>query len=664
MKLLDHNEQTLKEVEQFTQNKQNCCVVNPCGSGKTSIMAKFIEDHPNSKFVIFTKQRNAEQYYRDTNKIFENVTIHTYMKMLKNYRLGNIQTYDADYYLVDECHYIGAQEWSKAFSGLVDTFNPILIGFTATPQRFKDQGTENTIVEQFFDGNSAGNFTTIDLQKRGVFQEPEYVLSIYDLDNIINDKIDAIEDSDLSEKVKNNMIAQLTKISEKWQQESNPEKIFATYMPNYMYKEKCNRILVYVSNIKALPNRQRDINAILKKTFPNYKIKAYTYTYQHDENALYDFLKEDNNDIKVLYSIDKIMETVHIDDLNIAIMLRPSVSNRIITQQFGRVNSIGNQYRPLIIDMVDNLNNIDTVFPNRNENKMSTTKHVKASVINKKLPHIDSYRDLFATIDGQLSRFQYYTYHGFTGTLKDICFVNHKIEDIVRQNILDGDTIEDAMDKAPLKKRHLSQNILDDVREIPNPTLTDRSKKFVEENINLVPNICQKFNIQDEDIKQDLYIQYLIAVDNAYQCGKSGYQIRQFAYNTVKRHCLKMYKDKIFHDDICKEDINDVLSNEVSYIKLDDAEVNKTLLIMLESLGNKYAKILLMLYGFNDGKEHTLEEVGKEFGVTRERIRQIHAKCLRLLRAHREIRKLRPILYAMIYDHQNETPFNNISYLS
>ncbi len=55
-------------------------------------------------------------------------------------------------------------------------------------------------------------------------------------------------------------------------------------------------------------------------------------------------------------------------------------------------------------------------------------------------------------------------------------------------------------------------------------------------------------------------------------------------------------------------------------------------------------KILRMRFGLEDGKSHTLEEVGQEFGVTRERIRQIEAKALAKLRKHRESKKLKDYL--------------------
>ncbi|RJO62334.1 RNA polymerase sigma factor RpoD [candidate division WS5 bacterium] len=65
---------------------------------------------------------------------------------------------------------------------------------------------------------------------------------------------------------------------------------------------------------------------------------------------------------------------------------------------------------------------------------------------------------------------------------------------------------------------------------------------------------------------------------------------------------------------------------------------------VLEFLTPREQKILRMRFGLDDGHGHTLEETGQEFGVTRERIRQIEAKALMKLRKHRESKKLKDYL--------------------
>ena len=65
---------------------------------------------------------------------------------------------------------------------------------------------------------------------------------------------------------------------------------------------------------------------------------------------------------------------------------------------------------------------------------------------------------------------------------------------------------------------------------------------------------------------------------------------------------------------------------------------------VLQTLTPREEKVLRLRFGLEDGRSRTLEEVGKEFNVTRERIRQIEAKALWKIKHPNKSRKLRDFL--------------------
>ncbi len=113
-------------------------------------------------------------------------------------------------------------------------------------------------------------------------------------------------------------------------------------------------------------------------------------------------------------------------------------------------------------------------------------------------------------------------------------------------------------------------------------------------------------------------------------------------------HIMKIKQDISSLDaSIRDEDEDSILSDFIEdedTISPEDSATNQLLKEqvkgMLGALTEREQKILKLRFGLEDGKQHTLEEVGQEFSVTRERIRQIEAKALAKLRKHKDAKKL------------------------
>ncbi len=114
------------------------------------------------------------------------------------------------------------------------------------------------------------------------------------------------------------------------------------------------------------------------------------------------------------------------------------------------------------------------------------------------------------------------------------------------------------------------------------------------------------------------------------------------------RHILKISQDIVSLETTVGDDNNSTLEDFIEDVKSVAPDKSAALFLLREyiekainKVNPREKKILEMRFGLGDGVSHTLEEVGREFDVTRERIRQIEAKALEKIRKNDEITKLK-----------------------
>ena len=655
----EYIEETYNEAIKFIDEGKNVCVVNPCGSGKSIIMKRIVEKYlPTKSIIIFTKQKNAKKYYESLNPIFKTVKIVTYSMMCSEYE-KNIIDYEADIYLLDEAHYIGANKWGYILNDLKSLFNPIFVGFTATPQRYEHQGTEESIISLYFDKNVAGNFSVKYLQEKEVFVEPEYILSLYNLEaHIDNKKMQVMECDELLESEKEDLIQKLDKTFEHWKDFGSPEKVIKEKLPEYLYKKKSNRILVYMSSVKDIEEHADEVTKWIKKAVPRRKIQSYIYTYKTSSNEFDEFMKEDNNYIKILFSVNKIIETIHIDDLNVEILLRSTNSNRIIIQQHGRLNNIHNKNKSLIIDMVNNTLKLPSekniIFSDSNINKeVVEKKPKKVTPPSLELTYYNKYVHVFDDVDKATSKTsQRLTYKGYTGTLKFICEIFFKDYKTVQLLAANNGNLKEALDKAPYIKNMNKVNYRE--IKIPGFKFNEDQEQMYKHYYYILERLFMNFNIKDEDDIQTLSLYFCYLINKMYTNGS-------FASSTTKIYIELVYiYTKICQNKIIEDIKRFELEDDDAYIFVSDpieiAE-NEDLKIKmreaLDTLAYRYRKVLMERFGiaqeydviydgmtdtfiddliFDSNPPKTFDEVGKMFGLSRERVRQMEARALRNLR--------------------------------
>ena len=375
--LYKHNKKAYESILEHFETSNRTCVIHPTGTGKSFISLQLIKDNIDKNILILAPTNvildqfntNIAKYILEietsrmiqkeindlVSSIFPNISFSTYSSVKK-------QTEKYDYIVFDEFHRIGAKEWGKSVETLLDNNKEAkVLGVSATPIRYLDDMRDMS--NEIFNGDIASQMSLAEAIAKEILPIPTYISTLYsfeeDIEEIQN-QIDRYKDKKQAQKYQKILDQAKNEI----QLSEGLDVIFAR---NIINKE--GRFIVFCKDKEHMREMESMCLEWFKKTNPNIEISE-VYSEQGNElNQYYiDYFENDEKKtLKLLFSIEMLNEGLHVKNIDGVIMFRPTISPIIYTQQLGRALSVGNNKHPLIFDIVNNADSLNSIVELKTE---------------------------------------------------------------------------------------------------------------------------------------------------------------------------------------------------------------------------------------------------------------------------------------------------------
>lgn len=358
-------EDTRIEVNILLKKVGKCAILRPTGFGKTTLMCDVARSYNKILYIYPSKaiRDSAERLLAG-----KNITWLTYYSLGVKYKtihnISNLLANNFDLVIFDEIHHMGASNVKATVNSMMcylENKGIHLLGGTATPVRMD----EFDVVSEFFGDNITSFYGLDQLIEDGLIPRPYYVYASqgYEvIQDILKAKSSEVTKSKLfSAEVKEKVLVNLrtceTQIAKMISAprviRESVTKASAGQIPSYM------KFIVFFSNKSILAVKKHEVVEWFKKAFTGYTVNEplviHSDTLERENVDELPNLKETPNTIDIILCINMLNEGYHVDNITGCILLRPTRSKTVFTQQVGRCMRVGMKNRPIIIDLVENL---------------------------------------------------------------------------------------------------------------------------------------------------------------------------------------------------------------------------------------------------------------------------------------------------------------------
>ncbi len=361
--LHEHNQKTYENIcRMYDEGIQRVAVVQPTGSGKSLLMAKLIEDNPDSRFFVLSTSHKINDQFKEKldEEMLERSDFNIYCNM-PNMKQEVMESLQPDYIFLDEMHRALAKEWSKGIKVLLEMYpNAKVLGLSATPIRYLDKC--RNVANELFGGNLACDMSLSQAILDGILPMARYVCGVYSYEKDAESLNKKIEKSCNSEEEKKGLLKELKILKENLDKGHGVSDIFKKYVVSGNEK-----FVVFLKNTTHL----RVMKPVIEKWFldAGFSVRLYeVHCKNAEKDKEFQKFKEDKEDgiLKLCLSVNMLSEGIH-GDIDGVIMLRNTISANMYFQMIGRAFACGKKTIPLIIDLVANSQFISDAadnFPN------------------------------------------------------------------------------------------------------------------------------------------------------------------------------------------------------------------------------------------------------------------------------------------------------------
>ena len=355
IRLKPHNVETYKKVTDKLKESNKVAVIHPTGTGKMYIALKLLEENKEKK-AIYVAPSNPILHDVKKNIFAEGMTMSEFpnLKRITYQKLARltdqeIQELDDDIIILDEFHHCGAPEWGKGVERLLQrNEGASVLGLSATPLRYTD-GLRD-MADELFENNVASEMTLEEAIESEILPEASYVSTLYGYDKELEGmqtNIDKIKDEEKRKEAQDLLNNLRDKLDENTQ---NLPELFSEHM-----QEKSGKYIVFCRDIEDMNEKMEQAQKMFGGVNSNITIRGISSKIKESDKILTEFEQDsEEGTLKLLYAVDMLNEGYHIKDLDGVIMMRPTFSPTIYTQQLGRALTVGGDKSPVVLDLVNN----------------------------------------------------------------------------------------------------------------------------------------------------------------------------------------------------------------------------------------------------------------------------------------------------------------------